>query len=114
MKINESKISWELLKLMYWWYCMKDKPMKTKDIYKVLGKSCRLTQEEMEERYTNGNNIWNAKIRAARHNVFSKNGIIEVVTRGQWQITQRGVERFEYLQKNLNASLGIEYALMDY
>lgn len=114
MEINQTTIAWELFKLLYWWNYFKDEPIDTKDVYKILGKTFNVTKEEMNETYENKNKKFAARVRATRFNVFGRNQIIEVVTKGKWQITEYGIEKFQELQKSLNSLIQIQYQLIDY
>lgn len=113
MEINQNQISWELFKLMYWWTNDNNKVIKLKQIYKNLMIACDVSNNEKNQKYANGNNKFNAKVRAARANCFGDKKVIEIVKPGVWKLTEYGCKKFQELQVIFNSPIYLNYKIVE-
>ena len=92
---DQGIIAWELFNIMY-----QKKEMKLSDeIYPLLEKIFNLTPEQKSLKYESGENIWRARVRAAKHNVFTKNNLFDSKEEGIWKITEKGEEMYKELAR---------------
>lgn len=87
-------IAYKLLELIF-----EQNTLTTKKAYNLLGNIFELDESKMNETYDSGENIWGARVRAAKNNVLRVGGLITQHnnTKGVWEITDKGKEVLEQI-----------------
>lgn len=92
---SQGQIAYNLLELLY-----KNIRMKLgEEVYPELESKLGVTPELKSLKYDNGNNIWKARVRAAKHNTLKAIGLVINIEDGVWEITDKGKERYEEMKR---------------
>lgn len=93
----QGAIAYQLLKLIY-----ERGTITTTDAYFELGNLFKISNEMKNIKYSSGENVWEARVRAAKNNALKNPGLLinHNNKNGIWEITENGRSEFKKLKAN--------------
>lgn len=99
INVEQGEIAFQVLDLLEKKRVKGDVGATTTEVYVVLADWFNLNEPQRHVRYCNQNIVWNALVRAAKHNKLKKVGYVTQNISGFWIITQKGSWKLIELQE---------------